>query len=563
MTTHRRTGSLSHRGTRLAALGPARSRHPGEAGDLRRVTRLLAALALALGLLAGVPVAAVALPPDGAGPDTAGTSSRVWPKQVKAGDRLYFEVSGYPANETVYIKIDDGNMCSDTSHGACVYHTQKLNKKGYAEGSLVVPELAQGKHWLRMLATGDVYDSKTGEKIGYQGYTRRGGNTFTVVSGGSSGKDAGGSGTTAGGGATNADGDDRRRVGGDRPRRGEPEPRGLRHPAARDLGGAGVPRGDRDSGGARGRVAHPSSRSAREPHPAQRRGCERSAGGRHRDPGRRGRGRRRCRGLGAGAPQPPAQAGRSRRGMTLPAEDRFPAEPRGGSRRPFDKLRDSSIAGVATPPRHPGRDPGSPIRPPITRPGAVRAAAVAGALGVLALAVLLSLSLGSKDIPLAQAWALLLAPDGSAEAVVLHELRVPLTLLGIVVGAALGIAGGLMQSVTRNPLADPGILGVNAGASVAVVLVVALTGVSGIGFYLWFAFVGAALASAAVYLLGTSHRHAATPTRLALAGVAISAALQALTQTIIHVATGRRRTVRPPTTSPASRSGCCPPREVR
>lgn len=179
-----------------------------------------------------------------------------------------------------------------------------------------------------------------------------------------------------------------------------------------------------------------------------------------------------------------------------------------------------------------GRPP-SLVEPRITRPGRIRAAALVGTVAVLALAVLLSLSLGSKDIPLARTWALLLAPDGTAESTVLHDLRVPRTLLGVVVGAALGIAGSLMQSLTRNPLADPGILGVNAGASVAVVLVVALTGVSGIGFYLWFAFAGAALASVAVYLLGTSQRQAATPTRLALAGVAISAALQALTQTII------------------------------
>jgi iron complex transport system permease protein len=176
----------------------------------------------------------------------------------------------------------------------------------------------------------------------------------------------------------------------------------------------------------------------------------------------------------------------------------------------------------------------SPLRQPqVTRPGSVRAAVLVGALCVLAVAVLLSLSLGSKDIGLAQTWALLLSPDGSSESTVLHELRVPRTILGVVVGAALGVAGGLMQSLTRNPLADPGILGVNAGASVAVVLVVALTGVSGLGFYLWFAFAGAALASTAVYLLGTTHHQVATPTRLALAGVAISAALQALTQTII------------------------------
>ncbi|MBK7819837.1 MAG: iron chelate uptake ABC transporter family permease subunit [Tessaracoccus sp.] len=172
-------------------------------------------------------------------------------------------------------------------------------------------------------------------------------------------------------------------------------------------------------------------------------------------------------------------------------------------------------------------------QPRLTRPGTVRVAALVGALGLLAAAVLLSLSLGSKDIPVLQAWTLLLSPDGSAEATVLHELRVPRTALGVVVGAALGVAGALMQSLTRNPLADPGILGVNAGASVAVVLAVALTGVSGMGFYLWFAFAGAALASVAVYLLGTAHHQAATPTRLVLAGVAISAALQALTQTII------------------------------
>ncbi|ROR95560.1 iron complex transport system permease protein [Salana multivorans] len=184
----------------------------------------------------------------------------------------------------------------------------------------------------------------------------------------------------------------------------------------------------------------------------------------------------------------------------------------------------------------PGASVPPPVRPgppTITRPGAVKAGVLVLTLAALAVAVLLSLSVGSNPIPVGRAWELLRHPDGSMDATVVHGLRVPRTLLGIVVGAALGVAGGLMQSLTRNPLADPGILGVNAGASIAVVLVVALTGVSGIGFYLWFAFAGAALASVAVYALGTSHRNAATPVRLALAGVAISAALQALTQTII------------------------------
>lgn len=158
------------------------------------------------------------------------------------------------------------------------------------------------------------------------------------------------------------------------------------------------------------------------------------------------------------------------------------------------------------------------------------------ALISLVVAIALSLSLGSRDIPIAQAWALLFDPlPGTAESTVLHDLRVPRTLLGVVVGLALGVAGALMQSLTRNPLADPGILGVNAGASFAVVLAVVLTGVSGIGFYLWFAFAGAALASIAVYALGASRRNSVTPVRLALAGVAISAALQALTTTAILV----------------------------
>lgn len=173
---------------------------------LQRAGRALAATVLALGLALSLPLAAQALPPDGPGPETPGTTSRVWPTKVKAGDRLNFEVSGYPANETVYIKIDDGTMCNDTSHGACVYHTQKLNKKGYAKGSLVVPDLAPGNHWLRMLATGDVFDSKTGEKIGYKGYTRRGGNDFTVVEGGSSSQKPGGAGKALGGGQAKSDG---------------------------------------------------------------------------------------------------------------------------------------------------------------------------------------------------------------------------------------------------------------------------------------------------------------------------------------------------------------------
>ncbi|QXT64309.1 iron chelate uptake ABC transporter family permease subunit [Tessaracoccus palaemonis] len=155
------------------------------------------------------------------------------------------------------------------------------------------------------------------------------------------------------------------------------------------------------------------------------------------------------------------------------------------------------------------------------------------AAGALVLAVLLSLSVGSNPVPVGQAWSLLLHPDGTQAAVVLRELRLPRTVVGLVVGAALGLGGALMQSLTRNPLADPGILGVNAGAGLAVVLAVAVFGALGVGSYVWFAFVGAAAAAVGVYALGGTGRQAATPVRLALAGVALSAALGGLTQTVI------------------------------
>lgn len=176
----------------------------------------------------------------------------------------------------------------------------------------------------------------------------------------------------------------------------------------------------------------------------------------------------------------------------------------------------------------------SPARAPSASSRSARRATgivVAGvALGAL---VLVSVSVGSNPIPLGEVWRLLMHPDGSFESIVVHEQRMPRTLLVIVVGAALGVAGALMQSLTRNPLADPGILGVNAGASLAVVTAVAFFGVASIWFYLWFAFAGAAAASVAVYLLGGAGRAGTATVRLALAGVAIGMAISSLVQTVI------------------------------
>lgn len=150
-------------------------------------------------------------------------------------------------------------------------------------------------------------------------------------------------------------------------------------------------------------------------------------------------------------------------------------------------------------------------------------------LGVaLLFMVLVSIAVGAKGIPLGEVAEVLFHNNGSEQAAIVRELRLPRTLVGIAVGCALGLAGTLMQAITRNPLADPGLLGVDAGAAAAVVLAISLLGVRGTESYMWFAFAGAAVASVAVYALGSTGRGGATPVRLALAGTAILAALTAL-----------------------------------
>ena len=161
-------------------------------------------------------------------------------------------------------------------------------------------------------------------------------------------------------------------------------------------------------------------------------------------------------------------------------------------------------------------------------------------LGLLFVAVIASLAVGAKPIPVGDVIAAFTAYDGlDTNHLIVRELRLPRTMVGIMVGVALGVAGAVMQAVTRNPLADPGILGVNAGASFAVVLAIWWFGVTSMMGLVWFAFVGAALASVVVYLLGSMGRGGATPVRMALAGAALSALLFSLTRavTIIDQAT--------------------------
>ncbi len=154
-------------------------------------------------------------------------------------------------------------------------------------------------------------------------------------------------------------------------------------------------------------------------------------------------------------------------------------------------------------------------------------------LAALAAVVLLSIAVGSKDIGISTVWDALFHPSGSNDDYVVRTLRVPRTAIGLAVGLALGVSGALIQALTRNPLADPGILGVNAGAAFCVALGVSAFGVASISGYLWFAFAGALLVTLAVYVIGSIGRGSADPARLVLAGVALGAVMSGATTAMV------------------------------
>jgi iron complex transport system permease protein len=162
-----------------------------------------------------------------------------------------------------------------------------------------------------------------------------------------------------------------------------------------------------------------------------------------------------------------------------------------------------------------------------------RLAGLAAALVLLALCCLCSLALGSLAIPLSEVIRAFTHYDGSDAHAIVRDLRVPRTELGLLVGAALGAAGALMRGTTRNPLAEPGILGINAGAAFAVVCAIRFPGVSSVGAYVAFALVGAGVAAVLVFALGASGRGGPTPVRLALAGAVLTALLVSLTSAVL------------------------------
>ncbi|MEM9520078.1 MAG: iron ABC transporter permease [Actinomycetota bacterium] len=148
--------------------------------------------------------------------------------------------------------------------------------------------------------------------------------------------------------------------------------------------------------------------------------------------------------------------------------------------------------------------------------------------------ILMSLRCGSLEIDNATAWNALFDYDNTEQGqIVVRELRVPRTLLGAVAGACLAVAGAITQGVTRNPLGAPGILGVNTGASFAIVTAIFLGGIVTPAGYVWFAFLGAMGAAVLVYAVASVGAGGATPVKLALAGVVITALLGAWTTSLL------------------------------
>ena len=162
----------------------------------------------------------------------------------------------------------------------------------------------------------------------------------------------------------------------------------------------------------------------------------------------------------------------------------------------------------------------------------VRAVAVPGLLLLLALAIALSLLIGAKPLPPSVIVDAFSGSCQSADCTIVLDARLPRTLAGLLAGCALGLAGALMQTLTRNPLADPGLLGVNSGASFAIVLVAALLGITSPQEQLLMAFCGAFAASLLVAFTGSQGGGQLSPVRLTLAGVALAAVLEGLSNGI-------------------------------
>lgn len=160
------------------------------------------------------------------------------------------------------------------------------------------------------------------------------------------------------------------------------------------------------------------------------------------------------------------------------------------------------------------------------------AVGIAG-LAVLAGLAVVGIAIGAKPLTLGEVWSGLTATGRDRrevpEAVIVWQTRMPRTALTVVVGASLALAGVAMQALTRNPLAEPGLLGVNSGAAFAVALAISAFGATSVDDYVWFAFAGSALAASFIYVVSARRGRTSGHAHLVLVGAAVSAALGSCT----------------------------------
>ncbi|MGI0484068.1 FecCD family ABC transporter permease [Pantanalinema rosaneae CENA516] len=153
----------------------------------------------------------------------------------------------------------------------------------------------------------------------------------------------------------------------------------------------------------------------------------------------------------------------------------------------------------------------------------------------LLICLIYSITLGARDIPLRIILESFTTFDASFDHLVIQTVRLPRSLMAVAVGAALAVSGAVMQGLTRNPLAETGILGIEAGGSLAVVVTLFLLGSSSLGVYAGAAFLGAAIAAVSVYALGSLGRGGATPLNLTVAGAAMTAFISSIVTSILIV----------------------------
>lgn len=176
----------------------------------------------------------------------------------------------------------------------------------------------------------------------------------------------------------------------------------------------------------------------------------------------------------------------------------------------------------------------SAARKPLSVGRQAKALWLGASIALLGALAAISILVGSRSLTPSAVSAALFSFDPRNDAhLVIWSLRIPRLVIAVLAGAALGASGAVMQALTRNPLAEPGLLGVNAGAAAAVILGVALGDISSIQHYVWLAFLGAGLAGGAVFVLAAGGGRGADPLRLILAGAALSIILASLTGIVL------------------------------